>query len=158
VVFTLVIISILIPFGGCDRSANKSQVASGASVSGLLAKLPNLKPFGMESCKYTIGKSSARSTVPSPSDTRVDLKGSAKLSAEGLTAATSRFEWKLIPRDQVPRSLAAIVPTGELRYSVKLNEMFADNPTFAHGFVVRPASEGAREIFFLSTDIDHPIK
>lgn len=152
-------IAVAIFLVGCSSSRRgSSQVSTSSSVTELLGMLPNLQPYGMESCSYKIEKSSADSRVPSPSDVRVELKGSAKLSESSFEAIESQFGWAVIPRDRLPPGLAEIVPAADLLYSQKLNESFADNPTFAHGFVVVPKQEGARTIYFLSTDIDHPIR
>ena len=86
------------------------------------------------------------------------LRGSALLSAEGFKTLRSRFEWTPIARDDVPKSLLAVLPDGHLLFSQKLNEGFVDNPTYANGFVVTVAGGDARKIFFLSTNMDHPIE
>jgi len=143
---------------GCGNSANTKPAASNSSVSDLLTKLPNLKPLGIDSCTYTLDKSSANSRLPSPSDVKMTLRGSAQLSAEGFKTLTSRFVWKPISRKDVPKILLPIVPAGNLLSSHKFNESFADNPTYAHGFVVLLAGGKSRSIFLLSTDMDHPIK
>ena len=155
-VATIVVVMFLI--GGCSESGDGSQANTSSSVTELLRSLPNLQPYGVESCNYAIEKSSINSRVPSPTDVRVELKGSAKLSESGFGAMESHFAWASIPRHRLPAGLAEIVPAGDLLYSQKLNESFADNPTFAHGFVVIASQEGARRIYFLSTDIDHPIR
>jgi len=157
---TMFVLVTTVVIGGCSGGGRGSQVKvnTSSSVTELLNKLPNLKPFGVESCTYTIEKSSVDSRVPSPSDVRVELKGSAQLSETGFRAIKSQLVWAAIPRDRVPVSLVDVVPDGDLLYSPKLNESFAENPTFAHGFVVMCAQDGARTIFFLSRDLDHPIE
>ena len=128
------------------------------SVSDLLAKLPNLKPLDIGSCSYTVEKSSVKSMVPSPSDVRVELSGSAALSEAGSQALKSGFEWKPLSRDAVPPGLLTLVPPGDLVVSAKLNETFANNPTYAHGFVVVVADDNWMRVYLLATDMDHPIK
>ncbi len=153
-----IVVMMILLIGGCNGNGSGSQVSAGSSVTELLGKLPNLQPYGIESCDYTVEKSSASSRMPSPSDIRVELRGSAKLSESGFGSMKSKFTWGAIPREKIPKALADTAPVGNLLYSQKLNESFADNPTFAHGFVVVPEQEGARTVYFLATDIDHPIR
>ena len=137
---------------------SSSPTVSSSSVPDLLERLPNLNPIGIDSCSYAVEKSTANSLVPSPSDTKLELKGSAKLSEGNSKRIRSRFDWKQIARADIPKSLLDIVPSGDILVSEKLNESFADNPRYAHGFVIMLADESSRTIFFLSTDMDHPIK
>ena len=160
VVAMVFIILVFSAFWGCGKSTNTKPPVSKSSVSGLLAALPNLKSLGIESCSYTFEKSTARSLVPSSSDVKVTVRGSAQLSEEGFKTLRSRFEWKPISRSDVPESLLAIVPAGDILYSQKFNESFDDNPinSYTNGFVVILTGGDSRSIFLLSTDIDHPIK
>jgi len=155
VIFVALMIGLL---GACDNSANTKPGASKSSVSALLAKLPNLKPLGIDSCSYRISKSSTMGRLPSPSDVKMELIGTAQLAQESSKTLRSSFEWKPILRDDVPASLLTILPAGELLVSHKLNMSFADNPTYAHGFVVILGRGDSSRIFVISTDMDHPIE
>ena len=144
--------------GGCSPNETSSKTKSSTSVTDLLAKLPNLRPFGMESCSYTITwstVSSGKRSVPGPSDTRVELKGSVQLSEEGFKTLKSQFEWAPIPRADVPASLAKIAPSGGLLYSWKLNKSFHDNPDLGADFVVIPAKGDSRSVYFLSSNVSN---
>ena len=144
---------------GCSKSTGTTPVASSSSVSELLAKLPILKPLGIESCRYTIEKNSAASRLPSPSDVRVEIKGLAVLSESGSKTLKSSYEWKSIRRDDIPKSLLTILPPGDVLISEKLNESFADNhPNLTHGFVVTLVDNSWSRVYFLATDMDHLIK
>ena len=157
VAIALVVILIL-GLNGCGNSGTNAAVVKKTSVPDLLAGLPNLKPLDIESCMYTVEKRTARSMVPSPSDVRLEVKGSAVLSEAGSRTLRSGFKWKAVSRDTVPPSLLAIVPLGNVQVSEKLNETFADNPTLAHGFVVALPDDTWKRIYLLATDLDHPIE
>jgi len=155
----MVLVTLLLGvLGGCDTSADTKRVASSLSVSDLLTKLPKLKPFGIDSCSYTLERSTVGSRVPSPSDVRIMLRGSAQLSAEGYNKLRSRFEWRPISRGDVPKNLRPILRAGVLLFSQELNESFADNPTYGNGFVVILERGASRTIFLLATNIDYPIE
>ena len=154
---TLLIVAVPV-FNACSRSGTNAPVVKNTSVSDLLAKLPNLKPLHIQSCSYTVEASSARTLLPSPSDLRVEIKGSAVLSEAGSRALRSGFEWKPASRDIVPPSLLAIVPPGNVLVSQNLHETFANNPRYPHGFVVALAEGAWSRVYFLATDLDHPIE
>lgn len=143
---------------GCDRPASRSKVTAHSSVREVSGKLPNLARYRIESCTYTFSESNSGRGVPSPSDIRVELKGSLRLAENGYEEIKAGFEWGRIDRADVPSVLEAILPEGDLLSSARLNESFSENPTFAHGFVVTQAVDASCRLFFLSTDIDHPME
>jgi len=156
---TLLIMYLFFAFGGCERSKVHSDMVHSSSVSKLLSRLENLKQFDIKSCKFTIKQTRVKSRVPSPSDTKIEFIGSANLSEEGYKLITTQFDWKPIARDKIPKSLLLIVPDTDLFFSSKINDSFSKNVvTYCHGFIVITAKEDCRNIFFLSTDLDHPIE
>ena len=145
--------------GGCGRSRGKQRVTKSTSVTELLAKLPNLKTLDIESCSYTIQTSSLPSRLPSPSDIRLELKGSLLLSEEGYTQLRAGFvDWKPVSRDMIPASLLSIVPVGDMQMSESLNESFDPNPRYTHAYVVVLEQDHRQYIYLLATDMDHPIE
>jgi hypothetical protein len=86
---------------------------------------------------------------------QVELKGYARFSERGQ-AALSQFGWQKVAQDEIPRNLSAILPHGSYMVSQEMNSSFHTNPTFAHGFVVI-VEACPEQVYFLSTDIDHPI-
>jgi hypothetical protein len=88
----------------------------------------------------------------------VQLVGSVELSDDAGSLIEAAFDWKPVSRNEIPGSLARILPSGDLVFSERLNESFSDNPTFAHGLMVRLDAAEKHVIFFLARDIDHPIK
>lgn len=156
---TILLVVTVAVLDGCGGSEVKVPVAKNASVSELLTKLPNLKPHDIKSCSYTVEKSSPAATwVPSPSDVRMELKGSAVLSEDGAKTLKSTFDWKPARREDIPASLLAGLPAGDVLVSQKLNESFEDNPTYRHGFVATITKDGWSRVYFLATDLDHPIQ
>lgn len=146
---------------GCGRTNVKPPLASNTSVPELLTKLPNLKPHNITSCSYTIETSSTAGrldTVPAPSDTRYELRGSAVLSEDAAKALESAGDWKPARRDEIPGSLSAVLPPGDILVSQKLNESFERNPMYRHGFVATVTKDGWSKVYFLATDMDHPIQ
>lgn len=143
---------------GCGQGQSRKPTAGETSVPKLLEKLPNLKPLNVQSCIFAVETSTSRSAVPSPSDTRVEINGSALLSESGSRALKSGFQWKPVSRDRIPSSLAATVPSGELLVSEDLNDTFSSNPTCAHGYVVVLKNSNFDRVYFLASDKDHPIK
>lgn len=156
---TILLVVTVAVLNGCGGAEVKTPMAKNTSVSELLTKLPNLKPHDIRSCSYTVEKSSpAATSVPSPSDVRVELKGSVVLSEDGAKTLKSTFDWKPVRRDDIPASLSAVLPPGDVLVSQTLNESFEDNPTFRHGFVATIAKDSWSKVHFLATDLDHPIK
>lgn len=156
---TILLVVTVAVLGGCGRSKVKTPMAKNTSVSDLLTKLPNLKPHEITSCSYTVEKSSpVAARVPSPSDVRMELKGSAVLSENGAKTLKSTFNWKPMRRDDIPASLLVVLPPGDVLVSQKLNESFEDNPTYRHGFAATITKDGCSRVYFLATDLDHPIK
>ena len=87
----LVIIALSVSLWvGCQQNHMKT---SSQSVSALLTKLPNLKLLSVESCTFTFETNTGRSAVPSPSDTRVEVVGSAILSTQCMETLRSQFQW-----------------------------------------------------------------
>lgn len=155
---TMILIVLTITMYGCNRSGRNTTIERNASVPDLLGKLPNLKLYDIKSCSYIIEKSSTTAWVPSPSDLRVELKGSVVLSVDGAKMIKSQFSWQPISRTDIPGSLSEILPAGDVLVSQKLNESFTDNPTYRHGFVVTFAKDDWSQIYLLATDLDHPIR
>lgn len=142
---------------GCDSSKTPNSSKSGSSVTWLEEKLPNLSEFGITSCSYTVvRRAAARSAVPSPSDTELELSGYAVLSDVGVKKLKSQSDWKPAKRAQLPVVLSRIAPSGDVLISESLNKTFSKNGTYAHGVVVMLADDRIR-LYFVAHDLDHPL-
>jgi hypothetical protein len=157
---TILLTVTIAVLNGCGGSGIKVPAAKNTSLSELLTKLPNMKPHGIESCSYTVEKNSpgAPGGVPSPSDVRMELAGTVLLTADGAETLKSTFDWKPVRREDIPASLLAHMPAGDVLVSQKLNESFENNPTYRHGFVATIMKDGWSRVYFLATDLDHPIQ
>lgn len=158
---TLVVFVLgLAVLSGCSNgsSSTTKPAAPSSSVPDLLAKLANLKQYSVESCEHTTEKSTSSGGLPSPSDIRLELKGSAVLSDEGSKALMSAYAWKPVKRDDVPRALVAILPPGNVLASDEFNESFGQNTTYVHGAAAIIEGDTARRVYFVASDIDHPIR
>ena len=144
-------------YWGCNQPASTKPVVSSTSVSGMLMNLPNLKSLAIDTCSYTVRRSSVSRGVPSPSDIRMELRGTADISDSAGETLTTSFDWKIARRDDIPPSLSAMLPPGDVMISAKFNETFINNPTYTHGLVAIIAKNWTR-VYFLATDRDHPIK
>ena len=156
--FPLICLILALLISGCGRSGGNGPEVSHSSVLDLMTILPNMKAFDVESCDYTVCKSTESSRVPSPSDTKIEVKGTAVLSEESSKRIRSQFDWKIIARTDLPKSILTILPNGDFLGSAKLNETFTDNPTYAHGFVIVLGDSSSRTLYFLATDMDHSIE
>lgn len=141
----------------CGRAAPAASETRSTSVEDLLKFLPNLNAIGVTSADYTVTKSSASRGVPSPSDTRIELLGTADLSEDAAKKLQQSFEWVAAHRARIPVKILAILPSGDYLASSKLNDSFSENPTYAHGRVVVVAGNWGR-LYFLASDMDHPIE
>lgn len=146
----------LISVEGCARKTTKPGPRD-TSVSSLVKNLPNLNRFEVESCSFVVNTETSRSAVPSPSDTRTELQGSAVLSEAAAQNMRSDSSWKPVERSKIPTSLSAIVPSGDLLTSEPFNATFSNNPFFWHGYAVVLRGGNSRQVYFVATDKDHPI-
>jgi hypothetical protein len=149
---------MLIVVGGCGEPEVSPPMTKSTSVPDLMEMLPNLRTYDIRACSYSVDKRSEVSWVPSPSDVRVELKGSATLSENAARALKAAFDWKPAKRDDIPASLAGLLPAGGILVSHQLNESFEGNRTYPRGFVATMSADDWRKIYFLARDIDHPIK
>jgi hypothetical protein len=133
-------------------------MSESTSVPTLLTHLSNLAVYNITSCSFVAKRTSQATWIPSPSDTRLELKGLALLSADDAKVLKSTFTWKLVPRGDIPDSLLAMMPPGDVLVSQALNASFSRNRTYCHGFVATLTSDDWSRIYFLATDMDHPIK
>jgi hypothetical protein len=132
------------------------SVITETSVARLLEKSPSLQALRIESCGYVCEKATPQNGLPPPSDTRLEIRGSAVLSGAGVDVLKSTLAWEPVTQDRIPAGLQAMLPPGNTLVSKTLNEAFTKNPTDAHGFVV--LADGGRQmaICFLARDLDHP--
>ena len=143
-------------FCGCGKST-RTRHSESQSIPDLVAKLPMFDGLGVESCSYTVDRSSVSGGLPSPSDVRLELRGWAVLSKEGMNTLRLSYEWKPVGREDVPQSLVALLPLGAVQVSQKLNRSFTHNKTYVHGFVVILEETEVKRVYFMATDLDHPI-
>ncbi len=141
----------------CGRAAPAASGTRSTSVADLLKFLPNLNAIDVTSADYTITKNSASRGVPSPSDIRMELLGTADLSEDAAKKLQQSFEWKAVHHEKMPAKILTILPSGDYLASSKLNDSFSGNPTYAHGRVVVIAGNWGR-LYFLASDRDHPIE
>lgn len=141
----------------CRRAAPVASATRSTSVADLLKFLPNLNAIDVTSADYTVTKNTASRGVPSPSDIRMELLGTADLSEDAAKKLQQSFEWKTAHRENIPAKILSILPSGDYQGSPKLNDSFSGNPTYAHGRVVVMAGNWGR-LYFLASDRDHPIE
>lgn len=141
---------------GCDQSPATRSAQGKTSPLEMQGMLPNLKPVDIVSCNFAVARSSLPSQLSVPSDTRMQVTGSAAVSDAGAWVLKTEPDWNPISRQDIPKSLQAILPSRDIIVSSKLNASFDQNPTYAHGFVVVLVADTGRIMYFFATDVDHP--
>jgi len=148
---------LVISVSSCGRATSSASTTRSTSVADMLKFLPNLNAIDVVSADYAVTKDSASRGVPSPSDIRMELLGTADLSEDAAKKLQHSFEWKAANRKDIPAKILSILPSGDYQVSTKLNDSFSGNPTYAHGRVVVVAGNWGR-LYFLASDRDHPIE
>jgi len=148
---------VLALLSGCTGASSKTSVVRSTSVADLQKHLPNLGPLGIVSCNYTVVVTSKSDWVPSPSDTRLELRGSLTLSQAGAAELKSRYRWRPAGQGEVPARLLAILPPGGVLVSQELNEAFDQSPGYPHGFAAVAVRDGWSRMYFLAVDREHVI-
>ncbi len=146
---------MLISLAGCG---GKHTVIKESNVAHLLTRLPNLTQLGIVTCNYTWESRTSTSAVPSPSDTKVTISGTAALSPAGAERLKGEFTWEPLSRANLPKLLAALVPPGDLLFSPNLNASFKSNASLPQGFVVILSDGKWNTLFFAASDVDHSLE
>lgn len=142
---------------GCRRAVQACATATSTSVQELLASLPNIGMYEIQTCCYTSHRATASSVTPSPSDTTLELVGYATLSDVGARLLGSQNTWRAMERRDLVTTLEAILPAGKVQESADLNRSFQGNATFVNGKLVVVDDRWDR-IYFIARDIDHPFR
>lgn len=124
----------------------------------LLKLLPNLSKYEITECSFSVAHSGRSRGVPSPSDIRTDLNGSATFSEDAAAALKADFDWQPVSRDDLPTSVLSDAPAGALMTSAGFNESFDSNARYVKAYAVTSADAPCVKIYFVATDLDHSIE
>lgn len=151
----LLVVAFIIYLG--ERDIRISSPVHSDSVANLVKSLPNFRELDVDAVDFTISRTREVHWIPSPSDSRIELLGCVKLTAESASQLEKRFSWRAILIDKMPAQLLSILPPGDYLSSAELDGSFEGNPFFAHGRVVVLVGQW-KCLYFVASDLDHPIE
>jgi hypothetical protein len=140
----------------CSSTPVSSKTSS-TSVQALTKVLANCARLDIESCKFSVWKQVGKSLLPSPSDTTIELIGEFTVSAAAAQQIESEYDWTQIPRAAIHPRLLAIIPAGDYRSSAQFDMSFSTNSTYVFGKALI-GGPGARTVYFIARDLDHPFQ
>lgn len=157
--YVIALLLTLLYLPGCGKSPPPPP-AKNASPASLVKLIQIWKAEDLKRCDFTITKQNSASALsfPSPSDTQLELKGWAELSEPAAASLKADYQWEEVALEKVPTALKSTLPAESFQTSRKLNEQFEQNPTYRHGFVVISKKQGWSKIYFVATDLDHPLE
>jgi hypothetical protein len=128
-------------------------------IPNLLKKVfPGLQPAQIDSCQYAFESQTKSDLVPAPSDTRIQVKGSIRFTAQAAQELQSKYSWTPVSHAQLPPALASDLSSHKnLFTSAQFNQSFEKNATYTWGYVATPESEKCQVLYFVVQDLDHPL-